>query len=98
MPLFAMQCLNGHQRDIYAHNVLERACRAIICEACHNDMAPILSLGHGLTWFEEGRARLITNMGHEPVRITSHAQHAREMKRRGLELALPRRGEKGCWT
>lgn len=98
MPMFEFRCLNGHSRDAYAHNVLERACHAVICEQCRNDMAPVLSLGRGLTWFEEGRARVITNMGHEPVTITSHEQHKKEMKRRGLDWAPPRRGMPGCWS
>lgn len=98
MPMFEFRCLNGHSRDAYAHNVLERACHAVICEECHNDMSPVLSLGRGLTYFEEGRARVITNMGHEPVRITSHEQHKRLMKERGLDWAPPRRGMPGCWS
>ena len=98
MPMFEMRCLNGHVRDIFAHSVLERACKTIICTECGNGMAPVLSMGRGLTYFEEGRARVIHNLGPEPVTITSHEQHKRIMKERGLDWAPPRRGMKGCWT
>ena len=99
MPLFEMRCLNNHQREVYAHNVIERACHTEICDLCHNDMAPILSLGRGLTYFAEGgKGKIIYNLGHDPVLVTSPKQHEDLMKAQGVTWAPPRRGMPGQWT
>ena len=97
MPLYAFACEQGHTQDIFCHTREDFGCRTVLCERCHSSMAPVLSMGRGLTWFEEGRARVIHNLGHEPVTITSHEQHKRIMKERGLEWAPPKRGMPGCW-
>jgi hypothetical protein len=99
MPLFAHRCLSGHTRDVYAHNLLERACRTIVCEACHQTMSPILSLGQALTYFgEKGGGRWIHNLGPEPIRVTSTKQHEDLMKAAGVTWAPPRRGMPGQWS
>jgi hypothetical protein len=99
MPLFAHRCLSGHTRDVYAHNLLERACRTIVCEDCHQTMSPILSLGQGLTYFgEKGGGRWIHNLGPEPIRVTSTKQHEDLMKAAGVTWAPPRRGMPGQWS
>ena len=98
MPMYAFECLNGHKRDAFAHNVLERACRTVICD-CGEGMAPVMSLGRGLTFFaEKGGGRLIHNLGPEPILITSTAQHERLMKEQGVTWAPPRRGMPGQWV
>lgn len=99
MPMFTMRCLHGHSRDIYAHNVLERACRSVICEQCHSDMSPVFSPGTPLTYFGEGGAgKWIHNLGHEPVFVTSHKHHQDLMRKAGVEWAPPRRGMPGQWS
>jgi hypothetical protein len=99
MPLFAMRCLNQHQREVYAHNLLERACRTVLCEVCQQTMSPIISLGRGLTYFgEKGGGRWIHNLGPDPVRVTSAKQHEDLMRAAGVTWAPPRRGMKGCWS
>lgn len=99
MPLFEMRCLNGHSREVYAHNVLERACRAVICAECHQDMSPVLSMGHGLTYFAEGgKGKWLHNLGDKPVYVTSTRQHEDLMRANGVTWAPPRRGMPGQWS
>lgn len=100
--LFAMQCLEGHQTTIYEHHKDDFGCRTVICEVkgCGHSLGPILSVGCGLTYFEEARGRWIENLAGpdgKPVYITSHEQHKREMKKAGVEWCPPRRGHPGCW-
>ncbi len=97
MPLFNLECLNGHSRECYAHNVLERACRAYVCQ-CGHTMGPVISLGTSLTWFsEKGGGRVIHNLGDKPVFVTSHGHHEQLMRQAGVTWAPARRGLPGCW-
>ena len=97
MPMFEMRCLIGHSRDVYAHSLIERQCRTIICE-CGSCMSPVLSLGHGLTYFAEGgKGKWIENLGDKPVYVTSTKQHEDLMKANGVTWATPRRGMPGSW-
>ena len=84
MPLIAMQCLAAHAEDAYVHRLADLGVQTRIC-ACGCSLAPGLSVGRGLTWFEEGRARVIEALGAQP--ITSHRQHEQAMKARGVEMA-----------
>lgn len=98
--LFAMTCLNGHQTEVYEHHRDDFGCRTVICDICGHSLAPVLSVGRGLTWFEEARGRWIWNLAGEdgkPVYITSHEQHKRMMKERGVEWHPQKRGMPGCW-
>lgn len=61
-------------------------------------MTQALSVGRGLTWFEEGRGRWIENLGDDPVYVTSHEQHKRLMKENAVEWATPSRGMPGSWA
>jgi hypothetical protein len=97
MPLFNLTCLNGHQTEEYCHVSDDKGCRTVICDLCHETMTYTPAYGQGLCFFEQGRERVIHNMGHEPVVITSHEQHKREMKKHGVEWATPGRGCKGQW-
>ena len=54
MPMYSVRCLNEHQRDVFAHSTLERACRTILCATCRETMAPVFSPGTPLTYFGEG--------------------------------------------
>ena len=76
--------MQGHTTDQYLHHPANLGCETRLC-ACGASLAPALSVGRGLTWFEEGRARVIENLG--GVTITSHAQHQRIMRERGVDLA-----------
>lgn len=96
MPLYQVQCLNGHQDEQFCHVPDDKGCRTAICCVCGETMSYVLSMGGGLVFFEEGRTRKIENMGHDPVYISSPAQHRAEMKKRHLELAT-RRGMPGQW-
>lgn len=97
MPLYDVACYNAHRRAVYYHRARDKGCSTHICPHCGATETFTLSVGRGLTYFSESTAQVIYNMGHEPVTITSPAQHRAEMKTRGLALAGQRRGEPGCW-
>jgi hypothetical protein len=97
MPLFDFGCPNGHTREAFFHRAEQAREEVLVCQ-CGAPMTKQLSMGRGLTWAEEGRPRVIHNLGHEPVVIRSHAEHQRAMKAAGVEWATRGRGEKGCWT
>ena len=85
MPLIRVVCLQGHEEEQYLHTWKNMGCDGKVCH-CGNTMAPAFSAGRGLTYFEEGRARYIENLG--GVWITSHEQHKRVMRERGVEPAV----------
>jgi phage terminase large subunit GpA-like protein len=93
MPMLALACVNGHTDSQYLHAPANRGCETRLCPTCGESFAPALSVGRGLTYFEEGRARVIENLG--GVTITSHAQHKRIMKERGVDLATSQTSRKG---
>lgn len=86
MPLIALRCIEGHESEQFVHHTDDTGCETRICH-CGNTLAPALSMGRGLTWFEEGRPFLMQHGVPEPVLITSHEQHKRVMKEHGLEPA-----------
>lgn len=98
MPLYKMTCLNGHDAEQFVHAADDKGCRTAICETCGETMGYTLSVGQGLLYFEQGRIRRIDNMGHEPVYVTSHEMHKREMKKHKVEWATLGRGCKGQWV
>ena len=83
MPLYEFQCLNGHRREIFEFSAADKGCETVICE-CGHSMGPVFSPGKGIVFFEEGRPRVINNLGPEPVTITSFRQHKEAMKRAGV--------------
>ena len=97
MPLFEMTCLNHHHTDQFVHVPEDYGTRTLICPVCLHTMTRTLSMGRGLCWFEEGRPRVIHNMGVEPVVVRSHEHHKRLMKERNLEWATRGRGMPGQW-
>ena len=97
MPLYKTLCLNGHESEQFCHHADDKGCRMTVCEQCGETMGYVAAYGQGLCFFEQGRERVIHNMGHEPVTISSPAQHRAEMKKRNLELAT-RRGMPGQWV
>jgi hypothetical protein len=98
MPLFKLACANGHESEEFCHSTDDKGCRTVICDVCHETMTHVPAYGQGLCFFEEGRGRLIHNMGHEPVLIRSHEQHKAEMKKRNLEWSTKGRGMPGQWS
>ena len=98
MPLYTFADLDGHTADAFEHSPLDLGARTILCGQCGATMAPVLSLGRGLTYFEEGRGRWIENLGPEPVYVTSHGQHRRLLRERKLDWATKWTVEKnGGW-
>ena len=98
MPLYQLQCINGHKDDVFTHVAKDYGCRTLVCPHCGHTMSRIFAVGTPLLWAEEGRPRILENMGPMPVTVTSHAHHQRLLKERGLEWAGQKRGRKGCWV
>ena len=96
MPLFAFRCICGNEAEQFEHTRDDFGCRTVLCD-CGSTVGPTLSLGRGLTYFSEKKPRVIRNLGHKPITITSHEQHKAEMRKAGVEWAPPKRGMPGCW-
>lgn len=90
MPLYANLCPEcGAVNEHFCHVPADRGCATPLC-SCGSTMAPVLSVGAGLTWFRENAGRWITNLGDRPVFIRSHEEHKAEMKKAGVEWATER--------
>lgn len=98
MPMYNLQCLEGHTSEIFVHHPRDLGCEVRQCH-CGNSLGLVFTAGTTLTWFEEGRGRWIHNLGHEPVYLTSHRQHQEAMKRAGVTQGQPRsmRGRDKNW-
>lgn len=97
MPLFRVECENGHAVDVYEHHKDDFGCRTYLCE-CGATLAPTLSVGKGLTSIESGRPFVAWNLGPEPVTVHSHRELEKRMKEAGVAFAGERRGKKGWWV
>lgn len=87
MPMLNLVCINGHTSEQYLHAGPDKGCETRVCSTCGETLAPGLSVGFGLTYFGEGaQGRTIANLG--GVTITSHAQHKRVCRERGVEPAF----------
>lgn len=98
MPIFNAVCTSCFQaKERYLHHEYERE-KLPTCSDCAGILSFTTSFGIGLTYFEEGRARLIHNLADEPVWVRSHWEHKQLMKKHGVAEAPARRGEPGCWS
>lgn len=110
MPTYIFSDESGHEKEIFTHHADDKGCQTLICRLCGSTMAPRVSFGHGLCYFEEGRARRIWNLesaderdAHgnklpaKPVFVRSHEEHKRLMKQRGVDFATRGVGYKGQW-
>lgn len=98
MPLYDIQCLNGHRTTAYYTDYRDRRTHTHICSECSNSMSHVIQKPSRFTYFSEKSPRIIENMGHEPVVVKSHAEHQRLMKERGLGWITPKRGMPGSWA
>lgn len=87
MPLYGLICSEcGTPQEVFCHVPADRGTRTPLC-GCGATCAPVVSLGRGLTFFEEGRPRVIRNLGDQPVTVTSARQHADAMRAAGVDWA-----------
>ena len=110
MPLYLFRDEAGHEREEFCTHIDNRGCSTHICKRCRQTMAPIISYGEGLCYFEEGRSRRIFNLERcerdkagnpiatKPVYVTSLAQQNRLMHQQGLAQASRGRGYPGQWV
>ena len=99
MPLYGFRCEDcGASKDKYIHRAADRDSHEFHCEDCKGTMARTLSLGRGLTYFEEGRGRWLENIAPTPQYVTSHGQWRQLLKEHGREWVGAPYGEKGCWV
>ena len=110
MPMYLFRDEAGHEREEYVSSADDKGCQTIICRICKATMAPVVSFGQGLCYFEEGRARRIWNLESaderdakgnkvpaKPVFVRSAGEHRRLMKQRGVDFANRGVGYKGQW-
>lgn len=98
MPCYDVQCIHGHRRMVYYASHTERRLEPEICPECGHTQSFVISRPGSYTYFSESNPVVLENLGHEPVTVTSHWQHQKLMRERGLGWITPKRGEKGCWA
>jgi hypothetical protein len=81
MPLYEFVCPKGHYEERLL-DIEDRDRYRLACRTCGESPMKRLPGGHGMLYFEEGRARQQDSLGDKP--ITSYAQQKREMRQRGL--------------
>ena len=97
MPIQTLACCEGHKTERFYWTMREYGVKTEVCEECGHSMSLSISSDRGgLTYFNED-GTWIHNLGHDPVYITSHAQHQRIMRERGLQWVTPQRGMPGAW-
>lgn len=109
MPLYDYACESGHIDERFFHNA-KQAEEILPCRKCGFMAHRQLSMGQGLCYFEEGRARRIWNLERsderdskgnllpsKPVYVRSHQEHKRLMRERGVDFANKGRGYSGQW-
>lgn len=97
MPFFTFRCPQGHDRDEFVRVADDKGCQTHLCRQCQQTMAPILTYGQGLCYFEEGRGRVIWNLGDQPVTVTSAEHHKRLMRINKVDFANRGTGYPGQW-
>ena len=102
--IYDVECINGHRKEVFVQTSADKGCETEVCH-CGSTMASIFSPGKGIAWFEEGRPRVIHNLGPEPITVTSYKQHREAMKKAGVVEAgatiphgIGRASEKGRWV
>lgn len=98
MPTYTFRCEAGHERDEFVVHADNKGCQTQICRRCQSTMAPVITFGQGLCYFEEGRGRLIWNLGDQPVYVKSAEQHKRLMRINKVDFANRGVGYPGQWT
>ena len=104
MPVYESQCERGHKADHYVSLAQNVGCETHLCEACRveigawTSMAPVLSMGSGITYFRENSGQWIHNLGDQPIYVTSHEQHKRLMREHKVDWVTERRVQgRGGW-
>ena len=96
MPMYEYLCLSDHHDTRYFPRT-DLALDVLPCRTCGSQASKQLSMGQGLLFFEEGRARLIENITHEPQLVRSAEEHKRLCKKHGVLPAGLGRGCTGQW-
>lgn len=110
MPMQTFRCEAGHEKDAFVIHHDDHGCQTQFCKVCKSTMAPVITYGQGLCYFEEGRERRIWNLERadekdaqgrpvpsKPVYVRSAEEHRRLMRQRGVDWATQGVGIKGQW-
>ena len=97
MPIIEYRCDADHVDDRFFHRA-DQALDLLPCRNCASMAHKCLSLGSGLVYFEEGRARVITNLSDKPQVVRSTTEHNKLMKQHGVVNAGSGRGHPGSWV
>ena len=97
MPMYSWRCEQGHERESFVTHADDKGCHTELCRTCQSSMAPVIRFGQGLCYFEEGRGRMIWNLGDQPVYVKSHEEHKRLMRINKVDFANRGTGYPGQW-
>jgi hypothetical protein len=98
MPLYTYRCEAGHEKDEYVRHPDDKGTSTTLCRRCGGaTMSSVITFGQGLCYFEEGRGRLIWNLGPEPILVKSHAEHKKLMRLNKVDFANRGTGYPGQW-
>lgn len=98
MPTYTFRCEAGHETDVFVVHADDKGAGTTLCRHCQSSMAPVITFGQGLCYFEEGRGRLIWNLGPEPIYVKSHEEHKKLMRLNKVDFANRGVGYPGQWT
>jgi hypothetical protein len=85
MPLFEYRCEHGHAHEHYYHSHKDSA-TVKDCATCGAEAVRLMPLPNMLQYFSESNARVIQNLDRSRT-ITSHGEHQRLCKEKGLDYA-----------
>ncbi len=97
MPMYTFRCEEGHEKEEFCTHSDDKGVKTHICRRCGATQAPVITYGQGLCYFEEGRGRLIWNLGPEPILVKSAEQHKRLMRINKVDFANRGTGYPGQW-
>ena len=94
MPMYDLACSSGHEFERYM--AISEVDNPRPCD-CGDACRVMITRSQPLTYFRENNGQWIWNIGPDPIYITSHEQHVREMKKHKVTPATPKRGMPGAW-
>lgn len=103
MPCYTVRCVNHHVIDVFASvrdfGATEDTA-GMVCAECGHTMGRIIVSASNTApaWASEKRPHIIHNMGHDPVRVSSMADYARQCKAHKVEPIGTGKGKPGQWV
>src|SRR5438309_4812472 len=89
MPLYLFNCPQGHQLECFFHSWQQAFTGAYLCAFCGLPMnrLQVTPIAPALFFEESCGGRVIENLGHAPMQVTSAKHHRQLMKQAGVTWA-----------